>query len=197
MTQLEHCASQVMSTKRTLCIWLPNWPLQRLIVAQPELRQHPVILAVRNPRRGQYVAACCEQARQHGIHPDMPLSEATSLCHDDLQVYPYDTQEDLKQLQHLARSCDRFSPRAGIECVSENFYRSGVTVTDQQPQSLLMEITGTDSLFGSEQQLVHQIILDFHRQGYSIHLAIAATLGAAWGLAHFARPQKPPGAGSW
>ncbi len=127
----------------------------------------------------------------------MSLSEATSLCHDSLQVYPYNAKEDLDQLQHLAISCEWFSPRTGIECVTEPCFRTGSAVTDQHPQSLVMDITGTHPLPGGEQQLVRQVSVDFHRRGYSIRLAIAATLGAAWALAHFAHPQQPPGTGSW
>ena len=127
----------------------------------------------------------------------MPLAEATSLCPHDLQVHPYDLQKDLEQLQQLAIFCERFSPRTGLECTREHFFRTGNRVTDHQPQSLLIDVTGTSALFGSEQQMVRQLILDFHRQGYSVRLAIAATLGAAWALAHFSPPQKPPGTESW
>ena len=127
----------------------------------------------------------------------MSLSEATSLCHAGLQIHPYNTEDDLRQLQHLASSCQRFSPQTGIESVRETFFRTGTTVTDQQPQSLLIDITRTFPLFGGEQQLARQVIFDFQRWGYHVRLAIAATLGAAWALAHFSPPQQPSGAGSW
>ena len=127
----------------------------------------------------------------------MSLSEATSLCQAGLQIHPYNAEDDLRKLQHLAKSCQRFSPQAGIECVRETFFRTGATVTDRQPQSLLIDITRTSPLFGSEQQLARQAIFDFHHWGYHVRLAIAATSGTAWALAHFSPPQQPPGTGSW
>ena len=127
----------------------------------------------------------------------MSLSEATSLCPADLQIHPYNAEDDLNQLQYLAQSCERFSPQTGIECVRDNFFRTGTTVTDQQPQSLLLDITRTVPLFGSEQQFARQVIFDFQRWGYHVRLAIAATPGTAWALAHFSLPQQPPGTGSW
>ena len=30
--------------QRILCVWLPEWPLQRLAAARPELRAGPVLL---------------------------------------------------------------------------------------------------------------------------------------------------------
>ena len=127
----------------------------------------------------------------------MSLSEATSLCPANLQIYPYNAESDLQKLEHLAKACKRFSPQAGIECVRDHFFRTGTIATDDQPQSLLIDITRSVSLFGSEEELARQVILDFQQRGYHIRLAIAATLGTAWALAHFSPSQQPPGAGSW
>ena len=127
----------------------------------------------------------------------MSLSEATSLCHSNLQIHPYNADNDLKELQQLVKACKRFSPQAGIECVRDHFFRTGTTATDQQPQALFIDITRSVSLFSNERELARQAILDFQRQGYHIRLAIAATLGTAWALAHFAPLQEPPGTGSW
>jgi|GEM_PF-454230 len=167
------------------------------MVTRPEVINHPVALAFRDPRQGQSVAACCHESQQHGIHPGMPLSEAISLCPDKLQVYPYDAPGDLEQLQHLATACKQFSPLVGVENIGTSFFRTGLSITDRQPQSLLVNITGTWSLFGNEQQVIRQVVRDFHRRGYTIHLAIAATTGAAWALSHFAYPRKPLGESSW
>lgn len=65
--------------KRALCIWLPEWPIQRLVADRPELRSQPIALHVRDPRRGRIIVACCAQARHLGVVPNMPLAEATTL----------------------------------------------------------------------------------------------------------------------
>ena len=167
------------------------------MATRAEVIDRPVAIAFRDPRQGQSVAACCHKSRQHGIYPGMPLSEATSLCPDKLQVYPYDAPGDLEQLQHLATACKQFSPLVGMEDTSISFFRTGLSITDRQPHSLLVNITGTWPLFGDEQQVIHRVVRDFHRRGYTIQLAIAATTGAAWALSHFAYPRKPLGKSSW
>ncbi|MCA9236761.1 MAG: hypothetical protein KDA44_14900, partial [Planctomycetales bacterium] len=64
--------------KRTLAAWLPNWPLGRLAIKQPELAGAPVALYSPS-RRGQVITACCAGARAAGVRLDMPLAEATVL----------------------------------------------------------------------------------------------------------------------
>ena len=53
--------------QRILAIWLPNWPIQRLIHDKPELERRAVILQHRT-RRGLCVLACSRLARQQGVH---------------------------------------------------------------------------------------------------------------------------------
>ncbi|MAT68610.1 MAG: hypothetical protein CMJ58_03725 [Planctomycetaceae bacterium] len=57
---------------------MPNWPLQRLAIKQPELTAAPVALYAPS-RRGQAITACCAAATAAGLRPDMPLAEATVL----------------------------------------------------------------------------------------------------------------------
>ena len=63
---------------RILAIWLPNWPIQRLIHDKPELERRPVILQHRT-RRGLCVLACSRLARQQGVRADLPVAEAMAL----------------------------------------------------------------------------------------------------------------------
>jgi protein ImuB len=65
--------------KRMLCLWLPNWPIQRIVAARPELKGRALILYTRKGSRGQRVVACSAEASAAGVSPDMPVSEATSL----------------------------------------------------------------------------------------------------------------------
>ena len=65
--------------KRYLCVWFPNWPIQRLVVDRPELRHQPVVLSFRDSRRGQCVGACSPRAAQAGIQCQMPLAEAKGI----------------------------------------------------------------------------------------------------------------------
>ena len=64
---------------RISCIHLPDWPLQRLVVARPELENGPLVLYTHIHPRGQQVVACSATARPHGVRPGLPLAEAQAL----------------------------------------------------------------------------------------------------------------------
>ncbi len=61
---------------RVLWIWLPDWPLQRLAVARPELNRRQIVLYELHARGGLRVVA---GGKACGIRPGMPLAEATAL----------------------------------------------------------------------------------------------------------------------
>ena len=71
---------------RILCVWLPNWPIQRLVVQRPELRRQQVLLFRRDSRRGNLVNAASPLARQAGCRVGMPLSEAKSVSYTHLTL---------------------------------------------------------------------------------------------------------------
>ncbi len=122
------------SMKRILCIWLPNWPIQRIVAAQPKLKSRPVLLHWRDPRRGLRVAACSSAARRLGVRRDMPLTEATSLverevkssaaansssnCSQHVLIEPHRPESDQAELAELAVWCQQFSPLVGWETVA-------------------------------------------------------------------------------
>ena len=79
--------------KRVLCIWLPNWPLQRLYVAR---RAHSeVVLYEQN--RGNRVVAC---SGKFGIRAGMTLAEASALA--NVRFERHDPQADRASLLRLA-----------------------------------------------------------------------------------------------
>ena len=65
--------------KRVLCIRFPHWPLQRLRIARPELKDRPIFLYQDTAGRGARVAVCCETSVRQGVVPGMPLAEALAL----------------------------------------------------------------------------------------------------------------------
>jgi protein ImuB len=162
---------------RILCLWLPNWPIQRLIRSRPELDERPVAL-VRNEPRGGVVVLCCHRARGAGVQPGMPLAEAQALVRG-LASAVYDPVADRRALEKLAEACERFSPRVAIE-------------EGDEPESLLLDITNLEHLWGSEAELVDQVKEFFTKRGYRVRLAVAETVGAAWAAAHFERAGDPP-----
>ncbi|HMO14018.1 MAG TPA: DNA polymerase Y family protein [Pirellulaceae bacterium] len=188
--------------RRVLCVWFPDWPIQRIVVAQPELRRQYVILFWHHPQRGQLVAAASPRAQQAGVCRDMPLSEArallkiqtpaqsgfarprnvvthqsprtqqSSLPQVTLHQLPYQPELDRVALQELALQSQIFSPLVALERALH-------------PSSMLLEIGGLGHLFGGEHALLEQVRSHFESRGYYPRIGIGETVGAAWADARF------------
>ena len=102
----------------TLCIWLPDWPLQYILACRPELYGRPIIIysASRAGSRGKRVVSCCQRSCQAGIQPGTPLAEVEAtwdrrgLALPAPQLVPQDPQAEHNQLQLLAEACLQFKP---------------------------------------------------------------------------------------
>ena len=79
---------------------------------------------------------------------------------------------DRAHLQRLALHCQQYSPLVGLEDVPE-------------PESLWLDISGNEALFGGERGLIEALRADLARQGIQARVAIADTWGAAWAVSHF------------
>ncbi len=179
---------------RILAVWLPNWPIQRLLYDKPALRRRPVILQHRT-RRGLCVLACSHAARRQGVQAGLPIAEATAvmLAVDsragrealrsavagqsagqpaELHVETHDLRKDQAAIRKLAIWCHRFSPLVGLE-------------ESPAPDTLLLNVTGVIPLVGDEGTLLEQVMRSFRQHGLEVRLGVAETVGAAWALAHF------------
>ncbi len=169
---------------RVLCVWLPNWPIQRLVVQRPELRRQQVLLFRRDSRRGNLVNAASPLARQAGCCVGMPLSEAKSLLRrsqsEETFFYEHDLKQDVQAIQQLCQSLESFSPTVGLELIDEPDFKQG-----KRPAALLLDVTGLAHLFGDETNLACQLMKHLEADGYLGRVAIANTVGAAWAAAHF------------
>jgi protein ImuB len=106
----------------------------------------------------------------------MPVAEALAL-QPHLHVQELDPQADERALQELAEWMERFSPIVGLD--------------ETTPlQSLLVDITGCAACFHGEDKLVKRAERELRNQGWIVRIAVADTLGVAWGLAHFASNLK-------
>ncbi|MDX1946118.1 MAG: DNA polymerase Y family protein [Pirellulaceae bacterium] len=172
--------------KRILALQLPNWPIQRLCAAQRGLEgPRPLILHARDPRRGEAVTACNAAARACGASPGLPLAEAATLArrHGSPVLLPHDPRADLAALASLAEHGERFSPLVGWETVG----RSAPLSPAQTPPAdgLFFDITGIGPLFGGEEALLRALLADLTERHYAGRVAVAPTIGAAWGLSRF------------
>jgi protein ImuB len=184
-------------TKRILCLWLPRWPIQRRLVAQPSLKGRPIVLHARDPRRGECVAVCSTAALRQGVRVGMPLAEARSLLGAENEgwlaersdapaanhsafLFPHEPDSDRAALLQLAAWCEQFSPLVGLE-------------NHPEPQALLLEVTGLGPLFGGEERLAWRVIEAFGRRGYAVRVAVADTIGAAWAASRFGADMRAAG----
>lgn len=169
---------------RILCVWLPNWPIQRLVVQRPELRRQQVLLFRRDSRRGNLVNAASPLARQAGCRVGMPLSEAKSLLRrsesPETFLFEHDLKQDLQAIEQLCHDLDSFSPTVGMESIDERDFKRG-----KRPAALLLDVTGLAHLFGDEHHLACRLMKHLETDGYLGRVAIANTVGAALAAAHF------------
>jgi protein ImuB len=103
----------------------------------------------------------------------MPVAEALTIGRG-LRVLDDDPAEDLHTLERRAEWAECFSPVVGLE-------------EGPRPQGLLLDITGCAGCFGGEDQLLEQISQGLRAEGWVARVALADTVGAAWGLARYGR----------
>lgn len=99
----------------------------------------------------------------------MPPAEARALA-PSLLIAEDDPAADRAGLVRWAAWCEQFSPLVGIASPDD--------------ESLLLDITGLDHLFGSERALAEQLAEGLRRCGLYAQLAIADTVGAAFAATH-------------
>ncbi|MBL8854700.1 MAG: DNA polymerase Y family protein [Planctomycetaceae bacterium] len=158
--------------KRVLCLQLPNWPIQRLLREQPELRHQPVVLYGKLGRQPRCVWACNELALAQGVRLGMPMVEAKRRFDGFQQAI--DQAADLAALEQLAVQCQRFSPYCGVR--PANPHRWGL-------DTLLLDIAKTAKFFGGETSLLQQVRDYFQQQGFYVRGVAAGNWATAWGLA--------------
>lgn len=93
---------------------------------------------------------------------------------------PGTSSGELDPLAVVAGWCGQYSPLVGL-------------AADIPPEALLLDITGVEPLFGSEEALARQLLHSLARRGLAACAAIADAPGAAWALARW-QARLPPAA---
>lgn len=130
--------------------------------AEPE---RPLVLT-RSVSAALVVEQVCPRARGLGLRPGLSLGQAQALV-PELAALPHEPQRDRAALQRLAHWVLRFSP----------------TVEPVEPDTLLVDVTGCERLFGGERHIACQAAEGLAQQGFRARAAIADTVGAAYALA--------------
>ncbi len=122
----------------------------------------------------QLLAAVSPAAAAKGLAAGMPLADALSFL-PGLATRPAEPAEDKAALRRLAEWCTRYSP-----WTAPDFSQDGGA------DGVKLEIAGSAHLWGGEAELAADLSHRLARQGIAHRLAIADTIGAAWGVARHA-----------
>ncbi len=201
--------------RRIVSIWLPDWPVERLIrqckrSAEQDgitarmihiARAHPFVL-VAQTAHGLTITATNARARHEGIRVHMVLADARAIL-PSLQTAPAREAEDRKGLERLAQWCGRYGPARNVDGASR----------------IWIDVTGTAPLFANgaaqegasigsmanraansaagpclgdgarqtyeEHMMLADMMRRFRQFGLSPMIALADTLGAAHALAGY------------
>jgi protein ImuB len=151
-----------------LAIILPALPLQ---LAERAIEQRAPLAIVDGPAQRLFVVHCNEAARAAGIAPGIKLAAAQALARDLLAV-ARNAERERDALAELALWAYQFSAQVAV-----------------QPAGLLLEIGGSERLFGGRARLTRALDAGLAELGYRGVLAYAVTPRAAWLLA-LAREQR-------
>lgn len=164
----------MLTTPRTLCLWLPDWPVQRSRRERPELVGKPLALCVGDART-ERVAACSVEARRLGVAVGMKTPDAQGLAGPGrLLLLPHRPAADKRALLRLAAECERFSPVVSLEDAEE-------------PAALLLDVTGLAPLWSDdgEKRLAAAVVQWGAAERLDAAVAVAPTVGLAIAAARF------------
>lgn len=154
-------------SKRYVSIWFRHLQTDWFTRRQPIVRNRPFVL--RAPLHGRMiVTAINAKAESNGIHLGMTLADTRAVV-PDIEVQ--DSIADLPQklLKRLAEWCIRFTPIVAVDL----------------PDGLLLDVTGCSHLWNGDLNYVADIKRKLLALNYDVSVAMADTIGAAWGAARF------------
>jgi protein ImuB len=142
-----------------IALHFPNLPLESFPQASAQSEPWAVT-------DGPGVAVCNTQARARGVRRGMSLSSACALA-PDLNYRARDLKAEAAALEQIAAWAGQFTPSVSL----------------QPPNGLLLEIEGSLRLLGGIRKILESIRRGAADMGYTLTLACAPTVGAAWLLA--------------
>ena len=123
---------------------------------------------VESGAKGLRLAAVNAMARSFGLMRGMRLADARAQVPDLLSEL-HEAEEDVKSLLGLCRWMERYSP----------------WVSPDQPDGILLDVTGVPHLFGGEAKMLAGMAERLAGYGFTARLGSGATIGAAWALARY------------
>src|SRR5438445_3799310 len=147
------------------CIFVPDFPVEAVLRAEPELRSQAVAVLEGKPPL-QKIISVNEAARKTGVAADMTKLQIEG-CGEIVLRDRSEFQESAAH-QALLDCAQSFSPR----------------VEDAAGDTLLLDLSGLDKLFGSLPKIAREISCRAWQMGLGTNIAVANTLDAALLAAH-------------
>jgi protein ImuB len=150
-------------SRRYLSVWMRRLPTDR--IAKHDAPDEALVIAapVKSALR---LSAVNDAAAALGLTVGMPLADARAR-YPKIAVAEADETADLALLEAIADWCDRYTPLVGLDA----------------PDGLTLDISGCAHLFGGEAALAADIVRRLGTHGLQARVAVAGTVGCAWGVA--------------
>jgi protein ImuB len=136
------------------CIFVPDFPAEAIVRAEPELRAQAVAVLEGKPPL-QKVFAVNEKARRAGIEPGMTKIQIEAFT--EIVLCPRSTLQETAAHAALLDCAQSFSPR----------------VEDTAPDTVILDLSGLESLFGSLPKIARDIARRASDLGLEANVATA------------------------
>lgn len=156
-------------------LYLPHWPTDYLKRADPTLSDKPLALYERI-KGGLRLAALDPHTMREGLRIGQNLADARAIW-PGLVVQEINRPLLRDAFETFADWHSNASPMVAVLQDANEF------------GDLVLDITGVSHLFGGEAPMLRLLLKRLRDLGYTVAGAIAPTIGAAWGVSHFARSQ--------
>ncbi|HET9745182.1 MAG TPA: DNA polymerase Y family protein [Chitinophagaceae bacterium] len=157
--------------KRFATIWFPYLKTDWFSIRQPDLRDDAFVLVT--PDHGRMlITAANEKAIEQSIYAGMVAADAKAI-RPSLTVIDDPPGLAQRLLKRIAGWCIRFSP----------------CVTVDGDEGLILDATGCTHLWGGDADYANDITARFRKYGYTVRVAIADTIGAAWALSRYGKDE--------
>ncbi|WIY26617.1 Y-family DNA polymerase [Parasedimentitalea psychrophila] len=157
-----------MSHRRILSLWFPRLGAERLMRAKQAGTAGPLAV-VEELSNTQVISALNCAAVSEGLWVGQPVRDAYAMC-GHLLTRSRNAPAERVFLTALRRWAGKYSP----------------WVAEQEPDGLVIDLTGCAHLFGGEAGMLAQVEEDCSDMGLGVQLGLADSLGAAWALARYA-----------
>jgi protein ImuB len=147
------------------CIYVPDFPVEAILRAEPELRSKAVAVVEGKPPL-EKISRGNEDARRAGISVGMTKLQA-EFC-DHVLLRDRSESQETAAHQALLDCAHSFSPR----------------VEDYAADTLLLDLSGLDKLFGPLPKIAREISHRAAGMGVETNVAVASTLESAMLAAH-------------